>query len=52
MAGVHDRVRDYYGREIKSTADFKTGCGLSFYTGLPEHAKEALELVHPAIKDK
>src|ERR671918_2111326 len=46
-----DKVREYYGRVLKSSADLQTSaCCLT--ESLPPHVAEVLKDVHPEVKER
>ncbi|GAB1598712.1 arsenite methyltransferase-like [Argonauta hians] len=52
-AGVHDQVKEYYGKTVKKTTDLKlSACTVSAGLGLSKHMKEALASVHEEVTKK
>ncbi|XP_062436482.1 arsenite methyltransferase isoform X2 [Rhea pennata] len=46
---IHRMVQDYYGKELQSTEDLKTGACVTPAGPLPRAAREALERVHQEV---
>lgn len=51
MTSTHDIVRDYYGEQLRSTADLKTSACCD-PEALPEYLKAMLARVHPEVTSR
>ncbi|XP_066278189.1 arsenite methyltransferase-like [Branchiostoma lanceolatum] len=46
---IHDEVKEYYGKKVKSQKDLETKACLMMPSKIPSHVKQALSAVHPEV---
>ena len=49
---THEKVKEYYGKMVKSTDDLKTDACMVDKNAYPVQAKEAFKLIHPDVLSK
>lgn len=45
-------VKEYYGKKLASSKDLQTNACLLNHEAMPKHIRDALQLVHPDIKNR
>lgn len=48
---IHDKVRDYYGETLKTSADLRTTACCSA-SAMPRHLRETVSMLHPEVTEK
>ena len=49
---VHDDVKEYYGKTLKSSDDLKTSACTLASRRIPKNVRDALKLVHEEVTSK